>query len=106
MSAGRRFPWLIHAGIVVLIIIVALLPLFSVLFAGLVADSAGCGLHEGFAQPCMINGEDWGELLYTLFVLGWLMLATIPLGLMALIVWTVVIIVHFILWRRKRGAQP
>ena len=48
-----------------------------------------------------------GPTLYTLFVLGWFMLATIPLGGGALIVWLVILIIHRIAWgRMQKGVTP
>ena len=53
----------------------------------------------------MINGKDYGELLNTMAVLGWLLLLTIPLGALAGAVWLIVLILHRAKWR-KRAAAP
>jgi hypothetical protein len=37
-------------------------------------------VDEGSVHPCVINGKDYGQLLYTLGVMGWLMLVTLPAG--------------------------
>jgi hypothetical protein len=50
----------------------------------------------------MIGGSDWGPALYTMFVLGWFMLATVPIGAFALAAWLLVIVVHYLVWRRRR----
>ncbi len=60
------------------LVVVGLLPVALAFLAGGIASAAGCVLHEGFANPCMIGGTDWGETLYTLFVMGWLALVTLP----------------------------
>jgi hypothetical protein len=40
-------------------------------------------------HPCIINGQDYGELLYSLGVMGWFMLVTIPGGLVAFAGWLI-----------------
>jgi MFS family permease len=101
----RRFPWLIYVLALVLILLVALAPVISVAIAGWIAETNGCVLHEGNINPCIVNGEDMGSTLYTMFVLGWFMLASLPFGAMALLAWLVVLVLH-LLWRRRRRLQP
>ena len=81
------------------IVVVAIAPLLSVLAATGIATAAGCRLDEGSAHPCVVLGIDLADMLYGLFVLGWLMLATLPLGGLALLVWLVVAVVLYL--RRK-----
>jgi hypothetical protein len=50
---------------------------------GAIANAYGCKVDEGSVPPCIINGHDYGELLYSLGVMGWFMLVTIPGGLVA-----------------------
>ena len=56
--------------------VIGLVPLLSVFLAGQVAAAYGCRLNEGGPNPCVIKGYDAGEILYTMTVLGWLMLVT------------------------------
>jgi hypothetical protein len=83
-------------------ILACLSPLISTALAGWIASSHGCTLHEGFASPCVIKGTDYGETLYTMGVMGWLMLATLPIAAGFLLLWIVAEVVAFI--RRKRAA--
>jgi hypothetical protein len=53
----------------------------------------------------MIGGADWGQTLYTLFVLGWFMLATIPLGGAAFFVWLATLIIHRIAWGQMQKGK-
>jgi hypothetical protein len=99
-----KFPWLIYWLLLVVILAFALAPVFSVLLAGFLAETNGCMLNEGDINPCIIGGADWGSTLYTLFVLGWFALATLPLGGGALIVWLVILIIHRIAWGRMQKA--
>jgi hypothetical protein len=75
-------------------------PLMSVVIAGTVASWNGCTLHEGFVNPCVVNGRDVGETLYAMGVMGWFMLATLPLGAIAFVVWTLVW-----LWLHRRRTK-
>lgn len=59
-----------------LMTVIGLLPLLSVFLSGQIAGANNCTLHEGGAQPCVIFGFDAGGILYTMTVLGWLMLVT------------------------------
>ena len=68
-------------------------PILSVIVAGTIASWNGCTLHEGFKNPCMVGGNDIGGTLYAMGVMGWFMIATIPLGAMAGLLWTIVWIV-------------
>lgn len=79
----------IAALIFATLIFVGLLPVFSVLIAGITANAAGCALDEGSVHACVILGTDLGPLLYTMGVLGWLGLITLPiaaLGALGLII--------------------
>jgi hypothetical protein len=100
----RRFPWLVYWIVLALIVLLAVLPLLSALGAGAVASANGCALDEGSVHPCIIGGADWGEALYSFGVLGWLMLASLPLGVVALIVWLIVLLVHRAGFNRRRPA--
>lgn len=108
MSESRpaRFPWWVYWLLLVLILLFALAPVISVFVAGWLAETNGCVLNEGDIHPCIVAGTDMGPTLYTLFVLGWFALATLPLGGGALIVWLVILIIHRIAWGRMQKANP
>jgi hypothetical protein len=103
MSA-RRFPWAAYLVTFVVIVLFATAPLLSVYVTYLVAESHGCTVNEATIHPCIVLGIDLGGLLYTTGVLGWFMLATLPLGGGALIVWLVVLLIHFIASRQSQKA--
>jgi hypothetical protein len=88
-------------GLILGYVVVALFagwPILSVAIAGTIAAWNGCTLHEGFTNPCLVNGSDVGGTLYAMAVMGWFMIATLPLGLVAGLLWTVV----WIVLRRRR----
>jgi hypothetical protein len=106
MTGAARFPWGLYVIALVVIVLVAAAPILSVYFTYLVADAHGCTVNEASVHPCMVMGSDWGDLLYFTGMMGWFMLATIPLGGGALIVWLVLLPIHFFASRRNRGVSP
>ena len=101
----QRFPWLTYWVIWAVILVLTLLPLASVLTAASIAQANGCALDEGSVHPCMVGGSDWGETLYGMGVMGWLMPVSIPAGGGAFIVWLIILIIHRIAWG-KRQTEP
>jgi hypothetical protein len=88
--------------IVVLVgLLASVAPLLAMVAAGLTADHFGCRLHEGFVNPCVIGGRDYGETLYNMAMMGWLMLFTLPYGVGLLLVWAVTEIVRLVRLRRQ-----
>lgn len=100
----KRFPWIIYSIVLALIVVVALAPIGSVVACGLIANANGCRVDEGSVHPCIINGQDYGHLLYTLGVLGWLMLVTLPAGVFAFVIWLIIVILHRAAWRKQVAA--
>jgi hypothetical protein len=101
-----RMRWVVMLIVLAVILIVMLAPMASVMIAGSIAGSHGCVLHEGFVNPCIVDGKDIGETLYAMGMMGWLMIATIPAGLVALLIWLVVAIVMLATGRRKTTPPP
>lgn len=81
-------------------------PVLSVLIAGSVASAYDCQLDEGSVHSCVVLGRDVGESLYTLFVLGWLGLITLPTGAIALVVFSVVVLVLYLRAKKTKSSQP
>ena len=99
LSTLRRF-----RGLLIGYIVIALLagwPIASVAIAGIIASWNGCVLHEGFVNPCVVNGTDIGQTLYEMGVMGWFMLATIPIGGIAFIAWTVAWVIWYTVRQRR-----
>ena len=101
----KRFPWLIYTIVLLLILLAAFAPVISVMIAGKIAEAHGCTLNEGRAHPCVINGVDHGNTLLTMAMLGWFMLATLPIGAIACLIWAVVLALHLVS-RRRRAHGP
>ena len=67
----------------------------------IIANAAGCRVDEGSVHPCVISGHDYGELLYTLGVMGWFMLITLPAGALAFAAWLLTLLLHRAAWRKR-----
>ncbi len=88
----RRFPWVLYLLALFAILAFAFAPIGSVMLCAGIANAYGCKVDEGSVHPCIINGHDYGELLYSLGVLGWLMLVTLPAGALAFVFWLIALI--------------
>src|SRR5690606_6560153 len=106
MDRARRagFPWTPYVVVLAIIAVIALFPVVSVWLAYLIAEPNNCRVDEAGVYPCIVNGADIGGLLAFMGLLGWLMLATVPLGAMALLLWAVVLVAHLI-YRRIKTAR-
>jgi hypothetical protein len=69
-----------------------------------IANAYGCKVDEGSVHPCIINGHDYGALLYDLGVMGWFMLVTLPGGLLAFVFWFIALILLRVTWRKRFSA--
>jgi hypothetical protein len=99
-KGGHAVMWL---GVtLVLIILVAGAPLISALIAGGIADALGCTLNEGGASGCIFRGNDIGERLAEMFVLGWLAFVTLPFGAILFGIWLIVACIVTLQRRRQR----
>ena len=85
LPGRKRFPWVWYLLALFLILAFAFGPIGSVMLCASIANAYGCKVDEGSVHPCIINGQDYGELLYDLGVMGWFMLVTIPGGVLAFI---------------------
>jgi hypothetical protein len=47
------------------------------------------------------HGKDYGQLLYALGVMGWLMLVTLPCGVFAFTIWLIILIFDRASWRKR-----
>ena len=100
----KRFPWTIYIVALAVIAFLALFPLISVYLAYLVGDAHGCTVNEAAIHPCIVMGVDVGAALAYMGILGWLMLATIPFGAVALVVWLIVLVFNYAIYRARLSA--
>jgi hypothetical protein len=91
--------------VLVLIVLFAFAPIGSVMLCGAIANAYGCKVDEGSVHPCTIGGHNYGELLYSLGVLGCLMLVTLPAGALMFVLWLIVLILRRANWRRRAATN-
>jgi len=104
-GAVRRSRWMRWALLALVVAsLIAFAPLVSVMASSAIAQSHGCALDEGGVHPCVVLGADRGELLYDMFVMGWLFLLTMPLAIAAGIGWVGLAIVALIRALRRGAA--
>ncbi len=96
--------WIIHVVLLLVIALIGITPWVSVAVAGSVASANGCELNEGNVNPCVINGQDWGETLYGMGLMGWVGLFTCPLSLGLLVIYGVVLLLMRA-YRKKPAAK-
>lgn len=101
-----RLALLIHLLVLSAILLAGFAPLLGVMAVGLIAEANGCRVDEGSPHPCVVNGVDIGQSLYSVGVLGWLMLATIPLGLGAAGLYLAAIGAYYLVRRLRRNRNP
>jgi hypothetical protein len=90
MAADAQSRFRIFAMVILSIVtVISLAPVASVVTAGLLASYFHCQVDEGGVHPCAAFETDIGETLYTMGVLGWLMLITIPVFVFVVIGWVV-----------------
>ena len=101
-----KYAWVIHLFVLLAIILCTMSPFFGVAYAGAVAEKYGCELNEGSIHHCIVNGVDRGADLYSLGMLGWLGIATLPLGLAAAVLYIVIVLIVYLVMRfRKKKAE-
>ncbi len=95
---------LIHLGVILLILVIGLSPLIATAIAGTIAERNGCELHEGFVNPCVIDGVDRGQDLYTTAMVGWLAIATVPIGVAVAAIYLLAVVIIALIRRSRRRA--
>ena len=88
VAAVALWVWRRRSPVVgVLLAAFAVLPFGAVALASALASAWSCTVSEAGSSPCLVGGRDAGPLLADLFVSGWWMLVTLPLGGILLLVW-------------------
>lgn len=100
----KKRTWIVHLIVLFALLVFALSPFLIAMGAGAFASANGCELHEGFVNPCVVGGNDYGDTLYSLGVMGWFGLATLPVGLLLAGLYVVIVLVVWALRRRKAQA--
>lgn len=99
---------LLNIGIIGCIVLVAIAPIIPAAIAGNVANAAGCQLDEGSIHPCVINGVDYGEDLYTWGMMPWFLFASFPIAVILFVIYLVVVAIIFLvrIFRKPKKEAP
>ncbi len=92
-------PWLRHGLVLGVIGLLSISPILLALLAGTFAQANGCRLDEGSVHPCVVGQRDHGALLYSLGVMGWFALVTLPGGMLAAGIYLMVVLIQTIVVR-------
>jgi hypothetical protein len=98
----RDFPAWIYITSFFVIVLIALLPIFTMIVAVSVANAYGCQITEGVVSPCMIGGSDYGSLLQAGGISFWYLLFTMPLGFVLFVIWLIVFLIHLARFGKRR----
>jgi hypothetical protein len=74
----------------VILILIALLPLISMVGADMIARIYGCTLDLASVKPCVVGGQDIGQGLFTLGMMGWFLFATLPVIFSLVLFWIII----------------
>jgi hypothetical protein len=80
-------------------------PVILVAIAGAIASANGCELNETVINSCIVNGREMGNTLYSMGVMGWFMLVTIPTGLLALLLFLLFLLIEWIVGRTRTKSR-
>ena len=79
-------PWL--AKSILLVLTIALwLPTLAVVATFVTVIATGCDVNEATDHPCVVAGQDIGELLYGGMLMAFLAGPTLPFAIGAVVVW-------------------
>ena len=81
------FPRWLAKTIFIVLTIAVWLPTLAVLATVATVAATGCQVDEATSHPCMVAGQDIGEVLYGGLVMVFLAGPTLPFALGAVIIW-------------------
>ena len=79
-------------------------PIVCALIATVVSAICGCTVNEAASAPCVVFGTDIGKALYTLGVMGWLGVVTLPTGGAAFALYTILVVAQRRISQRRKQA--
>jgi hypothetical protein len=80
----------------------AIFPVACMLLAAIVSAICGCSINEGSPTPCIVFGTDIGRILYTLGVMGWLSIVTLPTGGIAFLAYLAFLMIERLVTQNRR----
>lgn len=100
MGRGLQHLWRLLAIATVFLI---WLPALVFVLGLTVTNLTGCRVTEAGTQPCLVTGTDIGHDLYAMLMMGWIVIALLPLMLatvIAAVAWGAIMVIR----ARRRAA--
>ncbi len=98
MRTRGIFIWLF-----ILILLIALGPAIIAVGGQMMAEAFGCQADLNRVIPCVIQGRDYGQIVYDLGFVIWYSYLSIPAGLVLFGLWAVAAVIAFIV---RLGKSP
>lgn len=80
----------------IIIVFFIILPLLTTLMGGLLDIILGCEEVPGGIPKCLVFGYDLGNLVGNLYLTHWFFISTLIYGFIAIIIWTIIVVVNLI----------
>jgi hypothetical protein len=100
---NKRNLW-IHVVVLAVLLIVAVGPWVLTFVADQILNSNGCSFDESFVQPCVIGGQDRGQLLHSWGNMGYVGIITCPVGFILIALYLIGLGIAWLV-RRSRQAK-
>jgi hypothetical protein len=97
--ARAEFPMRWYRVTLLVIAVFAVCPIVPTVLASVLTLFTGCELHEGFTNPCVIGGTDWGDTLYVMGSAFWFLVVTVPMSFALFVLCMIVLGIHQASWR-------
>jgi len=98
----RRLIWIAYRAL----LLFTIAPILSTFLADLIAAIFGATLYERSVHPCLVGGYDLGPLLHSMSGYGWLMLITLPVGIILILALAISLMVaRWLDSKRKRNSR-
>lgn len=94
----------IFRALMALALLVCLSPLLSMAAADIIGNLYGCNVDLTGPHPCVVGGRDIGQTLLTLGMMGYFLMATLPIAAGVACVWVIVEIIAWVMRRRRAHA--
>jgi hypothetical protein len=99
----KPFPMVGYWIALAVIVVLSNIPFAFTAYATSIAEQHGCTISAGFISECIVDGADKSAELHQMAASGLYVLFTWPLGILAFVVWLVLLLRHRGRWKRVGG---
>ncbi len=98
----KRIFW-IFSGLLAVILVGMFSPILVVIASNMAAKLNGCTFIAGQINPCVIGSADLAKHMGTIQHAPWLLFYTVPVGLIALVLWLIGLILAIYFGKKARS---